>query len=263
MPTAFRDGTRIFYQDTGSGDPPLVFVHGLGNHEQFAAQLEHFSPHHRVVAPDLPGYGRSDVPDREYTVTAFADDIAWLCDELGLGHPVIAGHSMAGAIALELAATRPDLPSAIVLLDPIPIVPAPEFLEQTGRFVQALDGPGYQDAIRGFARARMFRPTDDPVVSARLIEEMCAAPQRVVAGTLTSALTWSGEQAASRVQVPVLLIQAGDGIPADLARTREIVSQLEFGRTVGAGHFAHLLAPDQTNSMIESFLALCEPAGRR
>jgi hypothetical protein len=85
----------------------------------------------------------------------------------------------------------------------------------------------------------MFRPTDNPELRARIIDEMCAVPQQVLAATLTSAMTWNGEQVASQVHVPVLLIQAGDGIPADMARTRKIVPQLELGRTVGAGHFAH------------------------
>jgi pimeloyl-ACP methyl ester carboxylesterase len=165
---------------------------------------------------------------------------------------------MAGAIAIEVAAARPELPSAIVLLDPIPITPVPEFRERMGPFVQALHGPGYREAVRGFAESRMFRPTDNPGLRARIIDEMCAVPQQVVAATLSSAMTWNGEQVASQVQVPVLLIQAGDGIPVDMARTRRIVPQLELGRTVGAGHFAHLIVADQVNSMIERFLAVSD-----
>jgi pimeloyl-ACP methyl ester carboxylesterase len=256
MPIADRQGAAVFYEEAGSGDPPLVLVHGVGIHEHLTPQLKHFSLRHRVIAPDLPGYGKSDMPDREYTVAAFADDIAWLCDELELQHPVIVGHSMAGAIAVEVAAARPELPSAIVLLDPIPITPVLEFRERMGPFVQALHGPGFREAVRGFAEGRMFRPTDNPDLRARIIGEMCAVPQQVVAATLTSAMTWNGEQVASQVQVPVLLIQAGDGIPADMARTRQVVPQLELGRTVGAGHFAHLIVADQVNAMIERFLAV-------
>lgn len=256
MPIVNRRGAAMFYEDAGSGYPPLVLVHGVGIHEHFTPQLKHFSARHRVIAPDLPGYGNSAAPDRDYTITAFADDIAWLCGELQLKHPVIAGHSMAGAIAVEVAATHPELPSAIVLLDPIPIAPVPEFRERMSPFVQALHGPGFREAIRSFAESRMFRPTDDPDLRAKIIDEMCAAPQQVLAATLTSALTWNGEQAASQVQVPVLLIQAGDGMPADMARTRKIIPQLELGRTVGTGHFAHLMAPGQINTMIERFLTV-------
>jgi hypothetical protein len=52
----------------------------------------------------------------------------------------------------------------------------------------------------------------------------------------------------------VLLITYGDGLPVDIARTTELFPQLELGRTVGAGHFAHAIAADQVNAMIARFL---------
>lgn len=256
MPTATFKGMHMFYEAAGFGDPPMLFVHGIGNHTHFAAQIDYFSRSHRVVAPDLLGFGQSDAPVREYGITVFADDIASLCDELELHGPVIVGHSMAGAIALEVAAARPDLPSAVVLLDPIPIVPLPALQAQRGQLADALAGPGYREAFRGFAEARMFRPTDDPELRARIVDEMCATPQHVLAPTFANLSEWSGEQLANRVNIPVLLITAGDGLPADMARTRELLPHLELGRTVGVGHFAHAVAPDQINAMIDCFLAL-------
>ena len=256
MPTVTHESMRVFYEEAGSGDPPMLFVHGIGNHTFFASQIDYFSRSHRVVAPDLPGFGASDAPEREYGIATFVDDVAWLCDELDLHAPVIVGHSMAGAVALEFAAARPELPSAIVMLDPIPIVPLPALQAQRAQLAEALAGPAYREAFRGFAEARMFRPTDDPGLRARIVEEMCATPQHVLAPTFESLSRWSGEDIASRVSIPVLLITAGDGLPADIARTRELLPQLELGRTVGVGHFAHAIAPDQINAMIARFLAV-------
>jgi pimeloyl-ACP methyl ester carboxylesterase len=254
MPFADYKGMRVFYEDSGAGDPPMLLVHGIGNHTHFAAQLDYFSRWHHVVAPDLPGFGQSDAPQREYSIAAFADDVAWLCDELELQGPVIVGHSMAGAIALALAAARPDLPSAIVLIDPIPIVPVPALQAQRAQLVEALAGPAYREAFRAFAQARMFRPTDNPRLRARIVDDMCATPRHVLVPTFASLSQWRGEDSAVHVSVPVLLITAGDGLPADMARTRELLPQLEIGRAVGVGHFAHALAPDQINAMIAQFL---------
>lgn len=256
MPTINRDGASLFYEDLGAGDPPIVLVHGIGSHELFARQIDHFRQRHRVVAPDLPGFGQSEVPpERRCGITTYAGDVAWLCDQLGLRAPVIVGHSMGGAIAFEIAAARPDLPSAIVLLDPIPIVPLPALGEQRAPLVSALAGPDYANALRAFAEARMFRPTEDPELRARIVEDMCATPQHVLVPTFASISEWSGEHVADQVRVPVLLITAGDGLPADMARTRELVPGLELGRTVGAGHFAHVFAPAQVNAMIDQFVA--------
>lgn len=261
MPIATYGSMRVFYEDAGSGDPPILFVHGIGNHTHFAAQIDYFSRSHRVIAPDLPGFGRSDAPERAYGIATFADDIAWLCDELDLRGPVIVGHSMAGAVAVEVAAARPELPSAIVLLDPIPIVPLPALQAQRAQLAEALAGPAYREAFRGFAEARMFRPTDDPDLRARIVDEMCATPQHVLVQSFASLSQWSGEGIASHVSIPVLLITAGDGLPADLVRTRELLPQLELGRTVGVGHFAHAIAPDQVNAMIAHFLVLNRGGG--
>jgi pimeloyl-ACP methyl ester carboxylesterase len=254
MPTARHKGVRIFYNDDGSGDPPMVLVHGIGNHTHFGAQIGHFSRSHRVIAPDLPGFGQSDAPDRDYGIAAFAADISWLCDELNLRRPVIIGHSMGGAVALELAAARADLPSAIVMLDPIPIVPLPALAAQRTQLAEALAGPAFSEVFRQFAEARMFQPTDDPELRARIVDEMCATPQHVLAPTFASLSRWTGEDAAGRVTIPVLLITAGDGLPADMARTRELLPQLEHRRADGVGHFAHAMAPGHINAMIDQFL---------
>ena len=254
MPTALYENVRVFYEESGSGDPPMLFVHGIGNHTHFAAQVDYFSRSHRVIAPDLPGFGQSDAPELAYGIATFADVIVWLCDELDLKGPVVVGHSMAGAVALEVAAARPELPSAIVLVDPIPIVPVPTLQTQRAQLAEALTGRAYREAFRAFAETRMFRPTDDSELRVRIVDEMCATPQHVLVPTFTSLNQWSGEDIAGRVSIPLLLITAGDGLPADMARTRELLPQLEHGRTVGVGHFAHAIAPDQVNAMIARFL---------
>src|SRR5579859_6537108 len=103
-----RENVAFAYVDIGSGPQTLLFLHGWAcNHNFFARQIECFSRFHRVVAPDLCGHGASDAPERRYTVSEFADDLAWLCAELGVQRPVLVGHSMGGLIALELAATYP------------------------------------------------------------------------------------------------------------------------------------------------------------
>src|SRR5262249_39115283 len=76
-----HDDTTLAYEDTGTGDPAFVFVHGWTcNHTHFAPQVEHFRRRHRTVAVDLRGHGASDAPEQEYTISGFADDVAWLCE---------------------------------------------------------------------------------------------------------------------------------------------------------------------------------------
>jgi pimeloyl-ACP methyl ester carboxylesterase len=102
----------------GSG-PPLVLLHGIGHHWQaWRPVIAQLIPSFEVIACDSPGFGRSDplpagVPP---TVDAYADAFERFFAELGLVRPAVAGNSMGGAIALELA--RRKAVSSVTALSP-------------------------------------------------------------------------------------------------------------------------------------------------
>jgi pimeloyl-ACP methyl ester carboxylesterase len=90
-----KDGVTFAYEDGNPGRPPMLLVHGWGcDHTSLGAQAEVFTKSHRVVSVDLRGHGKSDAPEQDYTMAAFADDLAWLCGKLGLIKPIVIGHSM-------------------------------------------------------------------------------------------------------------------------------------------------------------------------
>ena len=89
----------------GRGEP-LVLVHGIGSHLQmWSPVLDRLSCEHDVLALDLPGFGRSPQLGREPTVEALADAVSELAREQGMERPHVAGNSLGGGIALELART--------------------------------------------------------------------------------------------------------------------------------------------------------------
>lgn len=254
MPMLERDGVKLFYEDAGAGDPPMVFVHGWTcNHTYFQPQAAHFKATHRVVSVDLRGHGMSDQPDDGYTMAGFADDVAWVCAELGLDHPVVVGHSMGGVIALELAARHPDLPRAVVMVDPAPIVVGPELAPLLAGLVESFQGPDHLAARRGLIEGMLFIDDDDPVVKARVTDEMLAAPQAVAYACFAGIAAWDGPAALRGARCPVLNIGAAAPINDGHAMA-ELCPTLVNGQTVGAGHFNQLLVPDQVNAMIEQFL---------
>jgi pimeloyl-ACP methyl ester carboxylesterase len=92
MPHLTRDGVRLYYEEQGAGDPPMLFIHGwCCDRTYHAPQAAHFSPKHHCISIDLRGHGESDKPEQGYSIAGFADDVAWLCQELALKRPVIAG----------------------------------------------------------------------------------------------------------------------------------------------------------------------------
>jgi len=98
----------INHHRSGSGEP-LVLLHGVGHHWQaWRPVIERLEGEFDVLACDSPGFGRSaPLPAGiEPTIPAYADAFEWFFAELGLERPHVAGNSMGGAIALELARRR-------------------------------------------------------------------------------------------------------------------------------------------------------------
>jgi pimeloyl-ACP methyl ester carboxylesterase len=116
--------------------PPVLLLHGLGvGGSIWQAFARRLLPDLAAVAPDLRGHGESDAPPTGYTPADYAGDLIELltdADGEGLAVPVaVVGHSLGALVALELAATRPDLVRWLVLLDPPldPRVDNPEVAE--------------------------------------------------------------------------------------------------------------------------------------
>lgn len=256
MSTLLRDGVVLAYEEAGDGAaPPLLFVHGLAcDRSYFAPQVEHFKRTHRTIAVDLRGHGESDKPEQAYTVEAFAEDLAWLCEQLRVEKPVVVGHSMGGVVGLVLAEKHPDLPVAVVMVDmpTAALSGPPQGSDPRVRILEGLRGPEYAQIARRFVEG-MFLPTDDPARKAQIVEGMTSAPQHVFCSVIEH--VWSADltAAAAGCTVPALYIQAAAPRP-ELDRLAELCPKLVVGRTVGAGHFNMLEVPEQVNAMIERFL---------
>jgi pimeloyl-ACP methyl ester carboxylesterase len=131
-----------------------------------------------VIAVDLRGHGISDKPHQEYTVAGFADDLAYLCQELRIQRPIVIGHSMGGTVALDLGARHGDLVSAVVLIDSV-ILPRPAFVDGLQPFARALYGEGYRGALQQTVSS-LFLATDNSERKSRLLSAMVDVPQHVL-----------------------------------------------------------------------------------
>jgi pimeloyl-ACP methyl ester carboxylesterase len=110
------NGIRLAYEERGTGEP-LVLIMGLGAdgqvwdlHAQFYAQK------FRCFLVDNRGTGHSDKPPGPYSTAQMADDYAGLIRKLHLGKVRVAGISMGGAVAQQLAIRHPDLVRSLVLV---------------------------------------------------------------------------------------------------------------------------------------------------
>ena len=113
-------GLDTFYLEAGEGRPVLL-LHGLGaTNASMLPTLFDLAADHRVIAPDLPGFGDSAKPIRSYDAAFFARWAFALMDELGIREADVIGNSMGGRVAIELGLEAPERLGRVVLLAPAP-----------------------------------------------------------------------------------------------------------------------------------------------
>lgn len=251
-----RDGTRLFYRVRGQGGPTIVFIHGwCSNESHWNTQMSHFSRRHRVLAVDRRGHGRSDAPDHGYTAKQHGADLLEIFRKERIRNAVIVGHAGGVPATLELACAASSQTKALVLIDSR-VSPAAELDDP-----KDLAGVAYRgmvDAIRGKNGAREFKRMYSELFSAhagavgkQAIRDACKVPREIAAAELAS-LTADTLSLARQIRKPVFWLTAGQ---EDENSISAVFRNVQFGQTVGSGHFPQLEVPDQTNAMIRQFVA--------
>ena len=255
------DGLRLHVAEAGDG-PALLLVHGLtASHAVWEPTLAAFAARWRVIAPDLPGHGESDKPDAPYTIDFFAGMIRSLARELGVREAVVAGSSLGGQVALELAAWCPTFTRALVLA--APAVGYSATMRPVGQALQMLTGPRVLRAslAQFFQRNFHDRSQIRHVTRQRILEERLASPDfpafaRAVARSLGGVLT-ADSQPLERVTQPVLVVWGREDRLVPLRRSERLLRRLPHARLhvlERCGHLPMLEQPAAFNRVLDGFL---------
>jgi abhydrolase domain-containing protein 6 len=184
---------RVHRVERGARDAePLLFIHGWGvSSAAFGEFLDRLAEHYRVIAPDLPGFGRSPAAGA-VSYEAYADVLAGVLDDLGIARAHVAGLSMGGGIALTLAARHPQRVRALVLMAPagrpevsLPRLACNRILEAAEQALSPAHAHGRALVARTFAANLLRHPasllaTMRMVATCNILEEA----RRITAPTL-------------------------------------------------------------------------------
>ena len=249
----------IAYEAGGAGDPALVFIHGIfADRSYFEFQQAHFTERRSVVALDLRGHGQSSASP-EVTVEDFAADVIAVADEAGLASVVLCGHSMGGAVALQVASTRPDLVRGIAMLDGAVLFPEPLRQAALANLIPALATERWMDALRGYFNDRILDPQDPNELTARVMAGLGRARPEFARTFFSSVFASDYADELKNATCPLLYIHAK--APSDLQRLRVLRPDAMVGQVVGSGHYLMLSVPDQVNTMLDHFVELVIETG--
>ncbi|WP_306326860.1 alpha/beta fold hydrolase [Streptomyces venezuelae] len=257
--------TEIAHADQGTG-PALLLVHGHPfDHTMWQPQLDHFSRTHRVIAPDLRGYGATPLgahPDST-DLGVFAEDLTDLLDELGVDRCVLAGLSMGGQIAMELYRRHPERVRGLVLADTFPAAETEDGKAARNALADRLLAGG-APAMRGYADEvldRMVAPYNTHAAP-HVHRMMCATdPAGAAAALRGRAERPDYRQTLTTVPFPALVVVGGDDTYTPVSDARDmhaLLPRATLAIVENAAHLPNLERPEEFNAVLENYLRSLE-----
>ncbi|MFD2466304.1 alpha/beta fold hydrolase [Amycolatopsis silviterrae] len=244
------DGTTIHYTATGPADGSvLTLVHGWGcDRADFDNIIRHLPEDLRVLAVDLAEHGDSRSTRDTWTMEEFARDVAAVLAAESVDSTVVAGHSLGGAVAVEVARLLPDTVTQVIAIDALHYLGL--FPAQSENDVEALVRPFREDfagAMRGMVESGSPEGTDPSLVDA-YTKKMSAVRQPAGLHALEGLVRWDMDAALREVAQPVVVFAVRSII------TQEAIDR--YGERIrielvdlGSHHF-HVESPAETAQLL-------------
>lgn len=254
MPFVSTPHLRMHYRAAGEGPRVLVFIHGsAASGRVWEPVLPLLPPGFRAIAPDLRGFGASDKPEVDYTITQAAIDLRHVMWELDLTRFVLVGHGLGAAVALEFAVRWPHRVVGMVLVSSPPLsgepLPAEAFpLLQSTAHDRRLLGLQLAAQTPGAMRDHLWE---------QMLDDALAGADAVV--PYARALSgWSVLEHAADLHQPAVFI-CGEADPRQtaerLAESRAALPKAELRTLPGSGPMPMLEQPGAFAGLLTDFLA--------
>ncbi len=249
---------KLRVDDAGSGGLPVLFVHGNGgNRTQWTAQLDHLRPRRRVIALDLRGHGESEpATDSDYSVQAFAGDIAAVADSLGLELFVLVRHSFGGAVAAAYSGRLPDRVAGLLLVDPAgDLSRLPR--DSLQGWLELLNPQTYEAHTQEWFEQILVEAADG--VSEQVFRSLRSTPRDVFVGGIIGLADFDAIASLTAYTGPKLtIITPINNEPFSL---QNLVEDLPHEQMTGVSHWLMMDRPEEFNHLMDQFLVRVETIG--
>ncbi len=246
------DGVTIRYDVHGAGEPALVFVHGWScDRGYWRHQVAEFAETHTVVTVDLGGHGDSGTGRADWTIQAYAADVAAVVEDLGRDGVVLIGHSMSGPIVVEAASLLPGRVRGLICVDTMHDVTQRYSTEQIEGIMASMSG-GFVAGTDAFVRS-MFPEDADPDLVNQVAADMSAAPPAIALSAMRNLFMYDQQPALAGLDIPVRCLNATLW-PYNLEGNRTVYNDIALITQEDVGHFLFLEAPDAFNGKLAEIL---------
>ncbi len=248
----------IHYSEVGTG-PPIVVLHGLwGGRNEWEPVIEPIGSDHRVLIPDLPGFGDSDKPLANFHNALLAQFVIGFMDALDLRRVTLAGHAMGANLATFMAVHHGDRVERLILVDGAGYqrdeprrgpLPTPFVRTVTGSTIAA---------TKTFLRRRV---ENDALVTDAWAEEAFVRWLKS-ADAIEQMLEVGGEVTAEEmrgIQVPTLIVWGREDGVSNVATADRVHADIVGSQLVildGSGHLPQLEKTEEFLSAVQSFLGV-------
>ena len=261
----FANGLRMHYWRTGGDRPPLVLAHGLTDDSLCWANLaKDLEDSFDIIMLDARGHGLTDPPAASDPSDVMVEDLAAFLREMKIEKPILMGHSMGGSTIAWFATRYPDVPRAVVLVDPggwsttanaparpVDSRPSPD-LEKQRAAILAINNTPHAELVEACLKANPKRPRGECEATARA--DQLYHPNNVWrqrGGTPPMRDMIAG------IAAPTLILKAD--AQGDARRANEEAARpLKNGKLIhveGAGHNVHMEQRERTAAAFKTWVA--------
>ncbi len=246
-------GIQVHYKETGQGDA-LLILHGWGASSESWILLQRAlsKEGYRVIAIDLPGFGRSNPPATAWGVQDYSNFIEQFVRAIGLQQFFLLGHSFGGQIAISFTVQHQELIKKLILCAPPGIRRPPGarekllsvFSKMLNAALLVVPSKNLQDRLRAIGY-RLIKRSDYFKAEGVMREVM----QRVIREDLFSIF--------SQVRVPTLIVWGDDDRMVPVEDAYVLVREIPHSAVEiipGAGHSPHLKTPEKLSQLVAKFL---------